>query len=226
VERSERIERLGQFIAEGRIIRHKFHSQDDQGRATACLLAALGADINSPRDCPADVMPRWLAELTPSIDDCGSEAAWAWRAMIQRYGAAAKGWHVLDDAAWRRVRAKMIISALELILSLDRYGIVQAAIDLQKRVVAGEKPSPQEVVAVVNKAEDAYGADWNLLNDRIQAAVVAATEGEDETAINDVASARTFDQRSSLTDYVGTTWDHVTAGCLTAIEEEIARVNR
>ena len=57
------VELLNKHIAEGTLIRNQWTGTDAQGRATACLLAALapecGAD-QSAASCPAEVMPSWL----------------------------------------------------------------------------------------------------------------------------------------------------------------------
>ena len=65
---------LQQLIDEGRLIRRAWAGTDDQGRETACLLAAISPEAGqaqNPNACPAHVMPQWLAHLTPWIDDAG-----------------------------------------------------------------------------------------------------------------------------------------------------------
>ena len=99
-----RVERLNTFIHEGRIVRHAWLGTDEQGRETACLLAALSPEVaeqETASACPASVMPEWLAHLTPWMDDNSSEAEWP--RMVSRYAACAARWSTLDNAAWRRV---------------------------------------------------------------------------------------------------------------------------
>jgi hypothetical protein len=99
-----RVERLHTLINEDRIIRNEWTGTDEQGRETACLLAALSPEAGEAEDagaCPASVMPEWLVHLTPWVDDYSSEAAWP--RMVRRYAACAARWSSLDDAAWRRV---------------------------------------------------------------------------------------------------------------------------
>lgn len=105
-----RIQRLLQFVDEGRVIRHEWHSCDRQGRETACLLGALGPDIDEPAKCPADVMPEWMAHLTIAIDDAGSSDAW--RDVVKRYARLAARWHVLDAADWRRLELEIALKAI------------------------------------------------------------------------------------------------------------------
>src|SRR5678810_579442 len=76
-----RLDKLDRLINEGNLLRNTW----TQGQERACLLAALSPEVattEDPIDCPAAVMPAWLANLTPSLDDNGS--AEAWPAMVRR----------------------------------------------------------------------------------------------------------------------------------------------
>jgi hypothetical protein len=100
----ERIERLNTMVDEDRIIRNRWKGTDKDGRETACLLAALAPEVVEYEDtgtCPAWVMPRWFAHLTPHMDDHGSVEAWP--RMVRRYAACASKWVAHDSAAWKRV---------------------------------------------------------------------------------------------------------------------------
>jgi hypothetical protein len=104
VKIESRVERLHTLINENRVIRNDWVGTDEQGRETACLLAALSPEVVEHRNasaCPADVMPAWLAYLTPWMDDNVSEAEWP--RIVRRYAACAARWSSLDEAAWRRV---------------------------------------------------------------------------------------------------------------------------
>ena len=97
----ERFNRLDLFIAEKRLIRKAWTGENNQ---TACLLAALSPETGEQETaavCPASLMPRWLAELTPWIDDAGSDTAWL--SVVKRYATLARRWHVLEPEAWRRL---------------------------------------------------------------------------------------------------------------------------
>jgi hypothetical protein len=55
-----------------------WHTEQD-GRFLACALGTLGPNVNSPKDCPATIMPRWLAQMVPWFFDTQSvEDAKAW----------------------------------------------------------------------------------------------------------------------------------------------------
>src|SRR5580693_7391380 len=55
-----------------------WHSTADGGHAVACALGVIG-NINSAKECPAQIMPRWLAQMVVYFFDCQSESdAFAW----------------------------------------------------------------------------------------------------------------------------------------------------
>jgi hypothetical protein len=62
-------------LAAGTIIQHQFHA----GRNLACALGVLGPRVADPSDCPARIMPRWLAGIVPWFFDNQPKAdALAW----------------------------------------------------------------------------------------------------------------------------------------------------
>jgi hypothetical protein len=108
-----RVERLNTFIREDRIIRGEWTGTDEQGRETACLLAALAPEVveaDGEWACPANIMPSWFAYLTPWMDDNASEAEWP--RMVRRYATCAARWSVLDNAAWRRIEVFALRTAV------------------------------------------------------------------------------------------------------------------
>lgn len=85
---SERVSELERRIAEGTLARGRWTGTDARGRQTACLLAALAPECGvsgSAGSCPAEVMPAWLAHLTPWLDDAPS--AEAWPGLVRRYSS-------------------------------------------------------------------------------------------------------------------------------------------
>lgn len=101
MNRWDRIALAESYWEKGRIIQRAWRGVDNRGRNTVCALAAFGRDINDPNDCPADLMPDWLARYVPSLDDGIAEADVPMFAggIIAR----AKLWHTLDQEAWERI---------------------------------------------------------------------------------------------------------------------------
>ena len=98
------IQRLNGHIEAGTLIRGRWTGTDEQGRHLACLLAAMVPECGKEQMasvCPAELMPQWLAQLTPWIDDAGSDAAWP--GVVRRYAAVAARWHALSAEEWRRL---------------------------------------------------------------------------------------------------------------------------
>ena len=111
---SDRIALARSYHSENRIIQNSWRRQGDDGRELVCALAAFGSDINSASQCPKDLMPEWLAQLIPTIDDgmAADEVHWFSGALID----CAERWHVLDDAAWQRIQTGFMIGSLKLAL--------------------------------------------------------------------------------------------------------------
>lgn len=83
----------------------------EDGYERACLLAAaapeiVGEDrIGDPALCPAEILPQWLADLTPWIDDSGSLELWP--EHVERYAAALSRSDVLGEGAWHRLELRV-----------------------------------------------------------------------------------------------------------------------
>ena len=111
ISRDDRIALARQYHADNSIIQGAWQGDED-GRNLVCALAAFGApgEINGASDCPADLMPEWLAQLVPAIDDgiAADQVPWFSGALIDR----AARWHVLDDAAWKRIYIGILIAGV------------------------------------------------------------------------------------------------------------------
>ena len=111
LSREQRIDLAETALREGRISQGFWRGNGDDGREMVCALAAFGPDINGSGDCPADLMPHWLASLVPAIDDGIKldDVPWFAGGLIER----ARKWHVLDDAAWERIRTGFLIASIK-----------------------------------------------------------------------------------------------------------------
>ena len=65
----EAFERYTAFYEEGRLVQSDWRTTDDDDRVLACALGVLGQDVESSNDCPAAVMPRWLAQIVVHLFD-------------------------------------------------------------------------------------------------------------------------------------------------------------
>jgi hypothetical protein len=83
----ESLTRLESYRTTNRLIRRAWTGYLDDGRDTACLLAAISKEVSIARSvkaCPAHLVDPWFAHLSPWFDDAGSDAEWP--GMVARYG--------------------------------------------------------------------------------------------------------------------------------------------
>ena len=139
--------RLRTVYDEGRILRGDWARTGADGRQMLCLLAAASPEVERTHRadaCPASVMPAWVAHLTSGLDD--SVSLDAWPEVTRRYVETARGWNMLDTAAWRRVQVAMLIEVMCVMLphAGASVGVVDAVLDLLRREAAGDVPSEEE----------------------------------------------------------------------------------
>jgi hypothetical protein len=179
----QRCERLDQFIRENRLIRKAWTGTDAQGRETACLLAALAPECAKGNviECPSELMPQWLAELTPWIDDEPSEEAWP--VIVKRYAELSHRWHVLTPDAWSRLdftaRSIAVRKAREFV-SASEVGVMKAIDDvlaLLRRAADGGSVNANEWAAARVAARAARAAEAQA-PDQIITAILDAIEVE------------------------------------------------
>ncbi len=76
---AEALDRYEAFLSHDAIVQRMWHGSGANGRKLACGLGVIGPAVFSPRDCPAAIMPRWLAQMVPWLFDGQSKAdALAW----------------------------------------------------------------------------------------------------------------------------------------------------
>lgn len=66
---AEAFARYRQAYDNGGLIQNAWHETGDDGRHLACGLGILGGNVTGPKDCPAQVMPLWLAQMVPHFFD-------------------------------------------------------------------------------------------------------------------------------------------------------------
>jgi hypothetical protein len=150
----DRIAQAETALSEGRIIQNDWRRSAEDGRELVCALAAFGPDINSSSDCPADLMPQWLAELVPVLDDglAAADVPWFMGELVR----GAKCWRILDEAAWDRIRTGF-------------------SIGLVRQAIASAKPA-------LGETPPAYWTDVESACDRVIAALEAGDVNQLEEA--------------------------------------------
>ena len=230
---NERFDRLDTFIAEDRLVRKAW----GDGQERACLLLALAPEVETVgvvERCPASVLPAWFAHLTPSIADCGSEAAWP--AMVRRYARVVRrGATTLDDAGWRLVLARTMLAVLAEAKPHDTSGLCARVSGLWVRVLADDEPREEEwevaeaeavkdrlaVLVAASAAMTAAAAGWAA------GSAWAAAEAADapswaaaEAAVGWAVDASEGWARMAAGE---ATWDCMTTAILDSIEVECDR---
>jgi len=156
MNKAERFDRLDDKIAGGNVCRGVWTDGEH-----VCLLLALApecGETESADACPADLVPQWLAELTPWIDDAGTLEHWP--DVITRYASVVRrAASQFDAPAWRRcdyrARRAALLEARSAVADFDRViadvdrviADVDRVIALCDRVIAGDEPDPQEWLA-------------------------------------------------------------------------------
>jgi hypothetical protein len=207
-------DRLDRYIAEDRLIR----GQWDDGKNRACLLATLAPECGealSAAVCPAEIMPAWLAHLTPWLDDAGSAAAWP--AMVRRYAALAHRWHVLTPEAWRRLdyaaRAICVREAVAHTTDAQAIAACETAIALCDLAARGE--------TVTAAGSAAWAAVWVAAPDAGSAR--SAAEAAGSAAGSARAAAWVAGSAGSAAWAAGSAAaDRITTAILSAIEDVCA----
>lgn len=89
----------------------KWHGKGAGGREIACLLGSIDKRVSSPSDCNADLMPLWLAELTPVLFD--GIAADQIYLVAERYGRAVDQWGRLSDDQWSLILTRFFVRCID-----------------------------------------------------------------------------------------------------------------
>jgi hypothetical protein len=66
---AEALARFKYAIKHKRLKQKTWHRTDAKGRWIVCALSILGPNVNSAQQCPASIMPVWVAQLVPIFFD-------------------------------------------------------------------------------------------------------------------------------------------------------------
>ena len=156
---SEALARYQDFLARDALVQSSWHTEKD-GRQLACALGVLGDNLNGVRDCPAQVMPRWLAQhVVWFFDGQNIDDAKDWGARFYAELARVNGnvpFSVVHD--WQ---ANFVCPlAIEVAEKRTRDTAPHAAVqELHKRALAGDLAGKEEWVAKLRLAY-AYAAAY------------------------------------------------------------------
>ena len=157
-EIEERFDLLDAAIERNLVIRHAWK----EGENRACLLLWLAPEVETENkglyavgNCPSDLLPRWLAGLTPEIDDWGTKEAWP--ATIRRYASVVRRAALTFDAdAWHLVWARLQVRVIRKIA--EKHGLTKLqteSLDYIERT--GQVLLPDALAASMTAAT--YGKD-------------------------------------------------------------------
>jgi hypothetical protein len=221
---NDRFDRLCFFIKESRLIRNEW----GDGQERACLLVAIAPEVGENGDtdrCPAYVLPRWMAHLTPDIDDNGSMDAWP--KMVERYATVVRrGSHTLDEKGWYRVLCRFMVFVIKDAEPHDASGSCESTLALWLRVLEGDEPTQDEWKVVSKVAVHAPGHAANAAAASIKG-VLRAYNSEDGLVHGTAAcTAATYAAESAKLHSHGSgdasaeAWDRMTEALFQAIETE------
>lgn len=153
----ERLANLDRHIAEGTLIRDDWGDGINQ----ACLLVAIAPECaahGDTQDCPTDVMPTWLADCIPYIDDKGSIEAWY--TMIERFAKLAHKWHTFSPETWERIKWRWLGESIVVIAyeNAENHLELRATIEeiqvLCRSAASGKNPSKTKWAQTRNSIYD------------------------------------------------------------------------
>jgi hypothetical protein len=203
------------------------HDEVKRGQWRACLLSQLAPECEAAEDwrpCPADVMPAWLAALTPWMDDRGTIEAWP--GMVRRYAAVARRWHVLSDETWARLMFRACaISVREAMSHTTDAGALAACksvAGLCDHAAYGDTPTAKEWSAAwAARAAWAAGAAKAAAAAAAGAGAAAAAARAARAAEEAAKAARAAEEAATAARAAGA--DRITAAILDAIEQACDR---
>jgi hypothetical protein len=227
----ERVANLVMHHERGTLVRGAWHGKDGMNRDTACWAGAFGPDIDSPEKCPSELMPLWFAYFLPKFDDNTSIEKWT--ELTARFVGLAQRWHVIDAAAWERVRSQTIITSLEIAKSHNESA-VSPVLQLFKRRLSGDEPTATEwgeakraawraadaAAAAAWRAADAaaWRAAWHAADADAAAAWRAAWHAADADA---AAAWRAADAAADAA-----AWDRICMACFDTLESECVKAEK
>ncbi len=168
------------YLNEGRLVQRSW-SREQDGKHLGCLLHAAGG-YNDVSECPAQLMPRWVAECTITMFD--KLQAGDVPAIARRYASAIGKWDTVTPEAWdnilRRWLVRLIDQAVDAVptsAKSENYwpAIDQACTDVKGALTSGDKDAARAAAVAAYAATDAAANNslFNALLDEIEKEIAA-----------------------------------------------------
>jgi hypothetical protein len=129
------------YCETGRLVQNAWHGRDNDGRAIACLLGAIDPRITAAAQCNGDLMPMWLATLTPILFDGISTNIVT--LIGKRYGLLVRQWHKLTPDDWELVLRNIIVhiidNAIFVVAPLNNARVISACNQCKAAIDARDK---------------------------------------------------------------------------------------
>lgn len=103
----------------GTLVQGKWHDRRaSDGREIACLLGAIHPSVESPADCNGELMPMWLAEMTPTLfDGIPAESVLP---VARRYGELVARWGKLSQDQWDAILTRVLVRCIDVAMESAR----------------------------------------------------------------------------------------------------------
>jgi len=161
------IKNLSAYIAEQRLITGAW-SRTEDGKELGCLLHAIGNsefNITDPSQCPASLMPAWLANWVPgAFDGAGQSEAYKVAALFRDFLEKTKGF---DEPQWEKLRIFFLCSQIEFSIEQSKkvcegteyWPTVEGA--CVGMVAALKSGDAEQIKAAESAARSAESAAWS-----------------------------------------------------------------
>ena len=189
---AERVTRFETMLAEGRLLRGKWHDTRG-GSEYACYAASLFPEANGGDFglCPSGIMWPWLIHLLPWLDDAGRKDAASWAAKTLRVGAMLRGLASLTELQRAalgqpldyQVRALCVREAMQHTKDREVLAACETVVALCDRAGSGDMPSKDQWAATAYAAYAAEEAAARAAAGAAGAAYAATADDGDALAM-------------------------------------------
>ncbi len=220
------------FLEEGRLIQKSWHTKRD-GKEMACLLGAAGG-YSATKECPAELMPAWLAECTVTLFDGLGGADFI--PVSRRYADLIGRWSVLSPDAWNAVLSRWLVRVIDQAIDAVPVSaktqdcwpaIEKSAADCRNAIESGNKDAARAAARAARAAAYAGAYAARAAAYAYASAYAAADAAADATAYAAYAYASAYaaaDAAARAACAARAAYKSLFSGLLDEIEREIGGV--